>query len=151
MSTLEPEAAQTLLPLLERVANLFLAGRTTAREAARGRPPALALRRIVLEPRHLTLELAVHALGGLVSGAPRIRLELLATSPERTECRWQWGEGGGIARLAGRGLSLFPQEKIDEWVREKLGEGVRVEGERVVFEHAALAARLRRQGDPDSR
>ena len=48
------------------------------------------------------------------------------------------------ALLAGRGLSLLPQARIDEWLREKLGEGVRLEGERVVIEHAALAARLRR-------
>ena len=144
MTTLEPETAQTLLPFLERVANAWLRARSSARAASRGRPAAFDLRRLELHPGGATVELSIHAMGGLITAAPRIRLEVIATSPERTELRWTWGEGGGISRIAGKGLALFPQEKIDAWIRERAGDGVRVQGERIVLDHATLAARWRR-------
>jgi hypothetical protein len=140
----ELQAAQTLLPFLERILNALLAARAPAREAARGFSPAWGLRRVALDPRGATLELAVSALGGLVAGSPRIRLEILSTSPDRTECRWHWSANERMSRLAGRGLSLLPREQLERWLRDHLGEGVRLEGERLVLEHAVLAARFRR-------
>jgi hypothetical protein len=146
----EPEAAHTLLPFLERVANAWLRARSAARQAARGKPATFEPRRIELRPGGAQVEFSVNAMGGLIKAAPKVRLEITSTSPERTELRWEWGEGGGMSRAAGRGLSLIPQEKIDEWIRERAGDGVRVQGEHIVLEHSALMARFFAGPGPDS-
>lgn len=142
MTPPESSTAHTLLPFLERLANQWLREHAARREAARGRPDTFGLRHIALHPGGATVDLSVHAMGGLITASPKLRLEVLSTSPERTELRWTLGEGGGLSRLAGRGLSLVPQEKIDEWIRERVGDGVRVHGDRVVLEHATLIARF---------
>lgn len=142
MSEPVPESAWTLLPFVEQLANSILRARASARAVERGKPASFTIRGISLTKGEATVEVSVNAMGGLIALNPRIRFEILDTAPERTELRWTSGDGGGFSRVAGKGLSLMPQEKIDEWVRNMLGEGVRVVGDRVFLDHRLLVERL---------
>jgi hypothetical protein len=110
--------------------------------------PALAVRDVRLHAQGLTLDLELVLWGTRVALGALV-LEIDTTDPSRTVCRWHWAEGERAHRWPGRLLAHLPRERLDRWAAERLGEGIRLEGERLVVDHRALAARLlRRCGRP---
>ena len=117
-----------LLALLQALVNGGLAG---------GAPGAVAVRNLVLSAGEVRFEAAITAIPALAKRPLRLRLVVLETTPERTECRWETVGGRGLSRLVGRGLGFIPEETLDRWVGKLAGEGIRVRGERVTIDHAA--------------
>ena len=130
----------SLIYLLERLLGLVLAARKRSAGAGTSRG------KVELGPVRLTgtgavIDLELSALGGLVSGAVPLQVDVVSTTPERTVLRWRLG-AGGLAGLAGAGLGLVPKPILDGMVRSWLGEGVQLEGDRVVLDHRDLLRRL---------
>lgn len=117
-----------LLALLQALANRGLAG---------GAPGAVAVRNVELSAGEVRFEAAITAIPALAKRPIRLRLVVLETTPERTECRWETVGGRGFSRLVGRGLGFIPEETLDRWVGKVAGEGIRVRGDRVTIDHAA--------------
>jgi hypothetical protein len=129
-----------LIPVLERLLGLVLAARKRSSGAGASKS------KIELGPVRLTesgavIDLELSALGGLVSGALQFNVEVISTTPEQTVLRWRVGTGG-LAGLAGAGLGLVPKPILDGLVRGWLGDGVKVEGDRVLLDHRELVRRL---------
>ena len=126
--------AQTLPALLEALINRALAARAEGQRIY----PA----RIEMAADEVRVELRVSGIAALAARNPRIelRLRILSTSAEQTVCAWSWGEREGLSRLIGKGISLVPQEMVDDAMRRFLGQGIRLEGERLILHHAELAA-----------
>lgn len=134
---LHEAGAQTLLPLLERLANRAL--------ARRWRLSRVAPLRVRLERATVWVELEVNGLGRMLNGVYRLRADLLASDTVRTQCRWCWEPGGGLSRWVGRGVALVPRAWLNGLLQRYAGEGLRLEGDRLWIEHATLVRRLFRE------
>jgi hypothetical protein len=129
-----------LIPLLEHLLKLLLAARQRPGGAG-GAKPKVQLGAIRLADGGAVIDLELSALGGLVSGAVPLHVEVVSTTPEQSVLRWRIGEGG-LAGLAGAGLGLVPKPILDGLVRSWLGDGVRLDGDRVVLDHRELVRRF---------
>jgi hypothetical protein len=135
-----------LIPLLEHLLGLVLAARKQSAGAGASKKSGASKGTVELGPVRLTengavIELELSALGGLVSGAVPLQIDVVSTNPEQTVLRWRVG-GSGLAGLAGVGLGLLPKPILDGLVRGWLGEGVQLQGDRVVLDHQDLVRRL---------
>ena len=138
MSGLEPRSSATIA-FLERLLGMALEARLRGR--GEGKVKLSAVR---LHGEGAVIEVELSALGGLVSGAVPIQLDIVSTSPERTVLRWSAG-AKGLAQLAGAGLGMIPRPVLDGLVRSWLGEGVQLEGDRVTLDHRELLRRVTRR------
>jgi hypothetical protein len=138
MSDAPPPLRSTLLPLLETLAN----------QALRSRPggPPIKVRRIDLHPEGADLHLSLPAEVPLPQGTYRLRLRVETTGPERTVCAVELPDTPALGRMMGLGLKRLPSRLLQPLLERLLGEGVRLEGDRLILEHRAL---LRQKLKPD--
>lgn len=130
----EVPLAPTLLPLLETLANAWLRGREQA--------GPLRLAAVRLRPEGVELRVAVRQAPAFLAGTYPVWVRVEETTPERTWCRLELPRTPGLSRLLHEALRRLPGQPLNDMLQRLLGEGVRLEGERVVLEHAALAERL---------
>lgn len=124
----------TLLPMLEALLNRFV---QQARQEKQ-----LRVEKVALHPEKVVLELRVPPLAGIGEGLYRLELVVRKSTLAATVCAPRWGRPDGVARLAGLGARLIPRALLNRALERLYGEGLRVEGEELVFEHGPLLRRL---------
>ncbi len=136
-------APNTLLPLLADLANEWLA----AHPGSKG----FRLRSVRATPTALLLEFSLMAGASELPGLPRrvsLSLTPVETQLERSEFELGIGAGGKMAALVGLGARLIPRFLLNEVLKYYLGEGLRVEGNRIHAEHGPLIERLKALQQP---
>ena len=121
---------QTLLPLLASLLNMVL-----AEQKKGGR---IGLKNVRLEPTRIILDLELARVTSFMDGIYPLELHLEECHPDRTVCSLNWGSQKGITKLVGLGAKLIPRSMINEALNRYFGEGIRVEGDFVYFEHRPL-------------
>ncbi len=89
-----------LLALLQALANRGLAG---------GAPGAVAVRNVELSAGEVRFEAAITAIPALAKRPIRLRLVVLETTPERTECRWETVGAGAFRGCWAGGWGSSPR------------------------------------------
>ena len=131
-------ATQTVLPLLTQLLNAALLG---MRDDSR-----LRLERVRLTPSTVELQLGLQiGLGGMagpLDGSYVLELHIREATPLQTVCEPSWRKAGGLGKLVQLGAKLVPRALLNQALERLLGGWLRVEGERIVIDHARLIAAL---------
>lgn len=99
-----------------------------------------------------TVELRLHApeAARWLSGSLPVRIRVAETAETHSILSLELPLLPALGRLVGAGLRTAVGRRLGELLTRRLGEGVQVEGDRIVLHHAALARRLLRGEPPDA-
>lgn len=138
-----PETPPETLPNVEPMPLLALLGSLlSARLAALPALRGLRLAGLRLHGEAAELELSLEGVSHWVDGTYRVRVDVLATDAERTECRLAFPDARGLGRAVNAGLKAAAGPRLNALLARHLGDAVQVEEERVVLWHAPLLRRL---------
>jgi hypothetical protein len=129
-----PELLPPVPPLLALIRNVAVA--IAASSAGSGK----SVRVRDMEPLPDGMALAVEAQGinFLLDGNYRVEVAVLRTSRESTLCDVRIAEGRVVGRLLNWGRKLLPDALLNGLLQGKAGGALRMEGDRVAIDHAAL-------------
>ena len=126
--------SQTLLILLESLANRVL------QTGSAGKKFRLAA--IHLTGESITLALELSGMAGPLNGRYQLALSPRESTPETTRCDFTLGSDGILGKLVKHGEKLIPRPLLNEALLHFFGEGLRIEGDQVMIDHAALVRTL---------
>ena len=127
-------ANQTMLPLLAQVLNIALREQEEHQR--------LRLESVRLLPQTVELELGLHGVTAPLNGSYLLQLHVRESTPLHTVCEPAWRQAGGLGKLVGLGARLLPRAMLNEALQRLLGGWLRVDGERIVIDHAGLMTAL---------
>ena len=129
-----PELLPPVPPLLALIRNVTVALAASAQASAK----SVQVQDLEPGPDGVTLAVEARGINFLVDGSYRVEVAVLRTSKESTLCDVRIAEGRVVGRLLNWGRKLIPDALLNGLLKGKAGGALRMEGDRIVIDHAAL-------------
>ncbi len=135
MNITKPLIPHTLLPLLEKLLGVALAGRQGDGTV---KVTAVQVKAVRLDPTGLTFHLSLERFPASPGGGYPLRLKIEETTPEHTLCAVELPSAPGLQKVLGLGLKALPNRIVNEALANFFQGALAMEGDKVRIDHRAL-------------
>lgn len=155
ITTAKPPIPQTLLPLLEKLLDVALAGprgdgaenvtgaRGKVDQVKAARMTAVRVKSLRLDAAGITLHLSLEHFPSSGGGGYPLRLKIEETTPEHTLCAVELPAAPGLQKVLGLGLKVLPDRIVNEALANFFQGALAMEGDKVRIDHRALLELLK--------